>query len=34
MTAKLIVTVSGIFLIAFVNGYFFFSKKKTKESRP
>jgi len=33
MTAKLIVTLAGIFLIALVNWYFFFSKKKAKELR-
>jgi len=30
MTAKLIVTLAGIFLIALVNWYFFFSKRKAK----
>jgi len=33
MTAKLIVTLVGIFLIALVNWYFFFSKTKAKGSR-
>ncbi|MBU1473785.1 MAG: cupredoxin domain-containing protein [Acidobacteria bacterium] len=33
MTAKLIVTVSGIILIALVNWYFFFSKRKAKVVR-
>ncbi|MCG2814992.1 MAG: cupredoxin domain-containing protein [Candidatus Aminicenantes bacterium] len=33
MTAKLIVTVSGIILIALVNWYFFSSKRKTKAVR-
>jgi plastocyanin domain-containing protein len=30
MTAKLVVTFSGILLIILVNWYFFFSKRKTK----
>ena len=33
MTAKLIVTVSGIILIALVNWYFFISKRKAKAVR-
>ncbi|MCJ7680518.1 MAG: cupredoxin domain-containing protein [Candidatus Aminicenantes bacterium] len=33
MTAKLIVTVSGLILIALVNWYFFFSKRKAKAVR-
>lgn len=33
MTAKLIVTIGGILLIALVNWYFFFSKRKAKAVR-